>query len=85
MGNLCTLRYYAGLIVGALNGLPKEELLSPRYSPVPGYWDTHSLVSNASFLIATWVTSETHNHNHTNIRIPHRYLQFKRLQWDHSR
>ena len=27
-------RYYAGLIVGALNGASKEELLSPLFSPV---------------------------------------------------
>ena len=31
-------RYYGGLIVGALNGVSKEELLSPRYSGMPGYY-----------------------------------------------
>ncbi len=31
-------RYFGGLLAGALNGVPKEELLSDRYSPVPGYW-----------------------------------------------
>jgi ADP-ribosylglycohydrolase len=36
-------RYFAGLIVGALNGFSKEELLAPRYTPVPGYWDDHPL------------------------------------------
>ena len=36
-------RYLAALIVGALGGATKEELLAPRYSPVRGYWDAHPL------------------------------------------
>lgn len=32
-------RYLAGLIVGALRGVPKADLLAPRYSPVPGLWE----------------------------------------------
>lgn len=36
-------RYYAGLLVGALNGVSKEELLSERYCPVPAYWREHPL------------------------------------------
>ncbi len=32
-------RYFAGLMVGALAGASREELLSPRYTPVPGYFD----------------------------------------------
>jgi ADP-ribosylglycohydrolase len=32
-------RYYAGLILGALQGAPKETLLAPRYSPAPGIWE----------------------------------------------
>ena len=32
-------RYYAGLILGALQGAPKEMLLAPRYSPAPGIWE----------------------------------------------
>lgn len=32
-------QYYGGLIVGAVNGVSKEELLSSRYSPVDGVWD----------------------------------------------
>jgi ADP-ribosylglycohydrolase len=36
-------RYMAGLLVGALSGAPKDELLSPRYCPVPGYWQEHPL------------------------------------------
>jgi len=31
-------RYFGGLIVGALRGVTKEELLSEGYSPVPGLW-----------------------------------------------
>jgi ADP-ribosyl-[dinitrogen reductase] hydrolase len=36
-------RYLAGLILGALNGVAKDELLSPHYSPVPGLWDEEPL------------------------------------------
>jgi ADP-ribosylglycohydrolase len=40
-GDAC--RYFGGLLVGALNGLDKETLLSEHYSPVPGYWEVHPL------------------------------------------
>lgn len=36
-------RYLGAMIVGAINGVSKEELLSARYAPVPGYWKTHPL------------------------------------------
>ncbi|HOO00677.1 MAG TPA: ADP-ribosylglycohydrolase family protein [Syntrophales bacterium] len=36
-------RYLGALIVGALNGVGKEELLSDHYSPVPGYWRQNPL------------------------------------------
>jgi ADP-ribosyl-[dinitrogen reductase] hydrolase len=36
-------RYFGGLLVGAVNGAGKDELLSERYSPVPGYWDEEPL------------------------------------------
>jgi ADP-ribosyl-[dinitrogen reductase] hydrolase len=36
-------RYMGALIHGALNGISKNELLTPRYSPIPRYWDEHSL------------------------------------------
>ena len=36
-------RYFAGLLVGALNGVGKETLLSPRYCPIAGYWDRNPL------------------------------------------
>ena len=36
-------RYMGSLINGALVGFSKEELLSPHFSIVPGYWDEHPL------------------------------------------
>lgn len=36
-------KYMAGIMVGALMGTSKEELLSRRYSPIPGYWDENPL------------------------------------------
>ncbi len=37
-------RYFGGLIVGAILGVTKEELLSDRYAPVQGYWRNNALV-----------------------------------------
>ncbi|MGA9382465.1 MAG: ADP-ribosylglycohydrolase family protein [Phormidium sp.] len=37
-------RYLAALIVGAINGISKEELLAKRYSPIPNYWKNNRLV-----------------------------------------
>ena len=36
-------RYMGGLIVGAVSGATKDELLAESYSPVPGYWKQHPL------------------------------------------
>jgi ADP-ribosylglycohydrolase len=36
-------RYFAALLLGALAGRPKEELLAPRFTPVPGLWDEQPL------------------------------------------
>ncbi|MHB1223341.1 MAG: ADP-ribosylglycohydrolase family protein [Gemmatimonadaceae bacterium] len=36
-------RYHAGLMVGALQGRPKAELLSPHFSPVAGLWEREPL------------------------------------------
>ncbi|MGD0652347.1 MAG: ADP-ribosylglycohydrolase family protein [Verrucomicrobiia bacterium] len=36
-------RYLGALIVGAVNGASKDELLSERFSPVAGYWQQHPL------------------------------------------
>jgi ADP-ribosylglycohydrolase len=38
-------RYFAGLIVGALQGRSRDELLQPRFTPVEGLWDREPLVS----------------------------------------
>lgn len=49
-------RYLAGLIVGAVEGSPKEELLAPGFTPAPGYWERHPLhaqirqIAEGSFL-----------------------------------
>ncbi|TBL80195.1 ADP-ribosylglycohydrolase family protein [Paenibacillus thalictri] len=37
-------RFFGGLLVGALSGESKEELLADRYAPLPGIWDTYRLV-----------------------------------------
>lgn len=36
-------RYLGALLVGALTGVSKDELLSERYTPVPGLWDEEPL------------------------------------------
>ena len=36
-------RYLACLIIGALDGLSKETLLSPRWAPLPGLWEQEPL------------------------------------------
>ena len=36
-------RYFSGLLAGALTGVDRETLLSPRYCPVEGYWDRNPL------------------------------------------
>ncbi|HEY5559970.1 MAG TPA: ADP-ribosylglycohydrolase family protein [Steroidobacteraceae bacterium] len=37
---LDAVRYFAALLAGALAGADKSELLTPMYSPLPGYWGT---------------------------------------------
>lgn len=36
-------RYLGALIIGALRGVSRDELLATRYSPVSGYWEEHPL------------------------------------------
>jgi ADP-ribosylglycohydrolase len=36
-------RYYGALLVGALNGVSKDEILASHYSPLPGFWKEHPL------------------------------------------
>lgn len=38
-------RYYGGVLVGALNGAHKNQLLFPQYCPVPRGWDEDRLTS----------------------------------------
>jgi ADP-ribosylglycohydrolase len=38
-------RYFRGLLIGAMNGASKAELLSPMYSPVPGLWEREPLAA----------------------------------------
>jgi len=41
-------RYFGGLLFGALNGLPKDEILSPHFCPVEGYWVSNPLTYQIS-------------------------------------
>ena len=43
-------RYLAALIIGALQGQPKEELLSPGYNPLPAYWEASPLAPEIATL-----------------------------------
>ena len=45
-------RYVGGVLVGAVNGVGKEELLAERYSPIPGYWSQHPLVDEVDEIAA---------------------------------
>ena len=45
-------RYLGSLIVGAVNGVSKEELLSERYSLISGYWEQHPLIDEIDEIAA---------------------------------
>jgi ADP-ribosylglycohydrolase len=45
-------RYYAGLIVGALGGADKVELLSAHYAPIAGYWRENALAEEIAEVAA---------------------------------
>jgi ADP-ribosylglycohydrolase len=45
-------RYFGALLLGALHGAAKEELLSPFYAPVPGYWERAPLVPEVAEIAA---------------------------------
>ena len=45
-------RYLAALLVGAVNGVSREELLSNHYSPIPGYWEENPLVEEIDEIAA---------------------------------
>jgi len=45
-------RYYGGLIVGAANGVSKEELLAPHFTPVQGLWEREPLCAEIAEVAA---------------------------------
>ncbi|HEY9653824.1 MAG TPA: ADP-ribosylglycohydrolase family protein [Coleofasciculaceae cyanobacterium] len=45
-------RYFGALLIGAIQGVSREELLSRRYSPIPGYWDENPLVAEIDEIAA---------------------------------
>ncbi len=45
-------RYLAALIVGALRGARKEDLLAPRYTPLAGYWGERPLCAEVDAIAA---------------------------------
>jgi ADP-ribosylglycohydrolase len=45
-------RYFAGLLVGALSGLDKAELLAPGFSPIPGLWEREPLAPRVAEVAA---------------------------------
>lgn len=45
-------RYFGGLIVGAILGVAKEELLSDRYAPIQEYWRQNRLVAEVGEIAA---------------------------------
>ena len=45
-------RYFAGLLIGSLNGVGKETLLSPLYSPIEGLWGRSLLAEKIADIAA---------------------------------
>ena len=45
-------RYMAGVIVGALQGRPKKDLLAPGFTPVAGLWDREPLAPRIQAIAA---------------------------------
>lgn len=45
-------RYMGALILGALAAVPKEVLLSPRFTPVPGLWEREPLAAEVDEVAA---------------------------------
>lgn len=45
-------RYFAGLLIGALNGVDKATLLAPRYSPIANYWQQQPLQADIDEIAA---------------------------------
>ncbi len=47
-----TCRYFAGVLLGALQDQPKDELLSANFCPVPGFWTKAPLASKIASVAA---------------------------------
>lgn len=45
-------RWFASLLVGALQGVPKHELLAPGWAPVPGLWQGEPLAPKIASIAA---------------------------------
>ena len=45
-------RYFAALLVGALSGLPKDQLVEPTFEPYPGAWDDEPLTAAVAKIAA---------------------------------
>jgi ADP-ribosylglycohydrolase len=45
-------RYFGALLLGALRGAEREELLAPFFTPVPGYWERAPLVPEIAEIAA---------------------------------
>ncbi len=45
-------RYFGALLVGALAGAAKQELLSAYFAPVPSYWERNPLISRIAEIAA---------------------------------
>jgi ADP-ribosyl-[dinitrogen reductase] hydrolase len=59
-------RYFGALIIGVLDGnSEKQEILSPFYSPIPGYWDKHPLTSKLTDVI---INASFKKHSSSDIR-----------------
>jgi ADP-ribosyl-[dinitrogen reductase] hydrolase len=45
-------RYFAALVIGALQGVPRAELLAPDFTPVPGLWARRPLKRDVARIAA---------------------------------
>lgn len=45
-------RYFAALLLGALRGAAKEEILAQGYEPIPGLWKSHPLAPRVAAIAA---------------------------------
>ena len=56
---LDAVRFFAALIVGALQGAPRAELLKPMFAPVHGYWSRYRLKGEVEVVArGSWAEKE---------------------------